>query len=130
MIIVQNCSAHFNIYCSYEDRGRLYEWLKRFVADGDATIYNQRFSFLEVYLKDGVIKFGGDIDVKCKYYPRYQGTRLEPPEPAYVEGYFNRTDFKKWLNEIIPDRFDVDIEIDDASYIPNEDALLEQISWR
>ena len=124
--MIQNCQVYINIFCDEEDKLTISSWLKDyFNKKENMNIWNIPLNYLEI-VDDAkeLIVLDLEVDVPCTYIDGYPGTRWDPPEPAYIEGYFEENDFIEWVQEILPDRFHIEIEIDNDSNIPNERELI------
>ena len=124
----QCCNVYINILCDETDKLTISEWLKSYFKDTkNCSIWTIPTNYIDIIddTKE-LIVIDLEIDVPCSYIGGYPGTRWEPPEPAYIEDYFDKIDFIDWIKEILPERFDVEIEIDSDSNIPTEEELVRE----
>ena len=124
--MIQCCQVYINIFCNEEEKTTISEWLKTyFNKKENMNMWNIPLNYLDV-IDDtkGLIVLDLEIDVPCSYIGGYPGTRWEPPEPAYIDSYLDKIDFFDWIKEIIPNDFNVEIEIDQDSNIPTEEELV------
>ena len=122
----QCCNIYINIFCDENDKLTISEWLKSYFKDTkNCSIWTVPTNYIDI-IDDvkGLIILDLEIDVPCSYIGGYPGSRWEPPEPAYIDSYFDEIDFIEWIKEILPDRFNVEIEIDKDSNIPTEEELV------
>lgn len=125
--MIQSCNVYINIFCDEAEKKTISAWLKSYFEEKEnRSIWEVPTNYIEV-VDDakGLIVLDIGIDVPCMYIGGYPGSMWEPPEPAYIDSYFDIEDFLDWADEILPDRFYVDIEIDSDSTIPTEKELIE-----
>lgn len=124
--MIQSCEVYINIFCDEVDKKTISTWLKSHFEDKEnRSMWGVPMDIEVVDDAKGLIVLDIGIDVPCMYIGGYPGTRWEPPEPAYVQDYFDEKDFFDWANEILPSKYDVEIEIDSDSNIPTEEELIE-----
>lgn len=129
--MIQECQIYFNIFCNEEDKAEISNWLTNYFNDKkNRNVFQQPITNLEI-VDDAKTLIVLDITVenKCYYIGGYPGSRWEPPEPAYIQDYFDSQDFEDWIKDILincPLRDFMDIEIDNDSFIPSEDFLIRE----
>ena len=120
--MIQCCDVYINIMCNEEDKVNISALLKEYFSYVEHNrLYNIDINYIDIIDDaNGLIVLDLEIDVPCSYIGGYPGTRWEPPEPAYIDGYLDEEDFLDCIKGIISKDFDVEIEIDSDSSIPNE----------
>lgn len=125
--MIQSCDVYINIFCDETEKKTISTWLKSYFKEKEnRSIWQVPTDYIDV-IDDakGLIVLDVEIDVPCIYIGGYPGSMWEPPEPAYISSYFDEIDFLDWIKEILPDRYDVEVEIDSDSTIPTEEELIE-----
>lgn len=128
--MIQSCQIYINIDCnSKEDKKNVSHFLKKYFSKPSNLIIDKnRIWDLEIIDDmDTLIVIDMSIDIKCNFVAGMRGTRLDPPEPAYIEDFYTSDDFENWIKKVIPIELKEkinSIEIDDDSFIPSEDNLL------
>ena len=132
--MIQSCQIYFNLSCEKTYKNDIIKWLKNYFSDiKHRNIYLNPISRLEIIDEDELIVIDVEVNIQCAYIAGYSGTRWEPPEPSYVEGYFNDSDFIWWIEDILatsPYGTIVDVEIDNDSFIPDEEFLIRDFEER
>ena len=125
--MIQSCDVYINIFCDETEKKTISIWLKSYFKEKEnRSIWQVPTDYIDVIDNaKGLIVLDIEIDVPCWYIGGYPGSMWEPPEPAYIDSYFDEYDFLDWIYQVIPDRFDVNIEIDSDSTIPTEKELIE-----
>ena len=129
MRIIQECEVCFKVYFPPEYRKDFDNWVHENLKckSLDFTA-NSKFNIYDVWIANGEYYILGYANIPCEYFKRLEGSRVEPPEPAYIEGWVNGDNFKYWLNDIIPTNYDVEIEIDqERTRIPLEEDLIDEM---
>ena len=127
--MIQNCEAIIRIYGS-ENPSTIRDYLKSYFNKVENRKLDNRNKIDDIDIwrdnDDVLIKYITDIE--CCFYPGCAGTYWDPPEPAYVEGYYTIDDFISMTKEILLRNFpeeDFNFEEDEDSFIPNEEEMIE-----
>ena len=132
MKIKQECQVYVNIDFGDYNKRKLVRFIKKQLRKPEYKLIsgNKIIDSDIVFDMPDLIVLDIAVNAKCNLVPGWKGSRLEPPEPAYIEDYLTTDDFYYWAKSIFKDSdfSDVEIEIDDDSYIPSEDFLLKTIS--
>lgn len=128
--MIQSCQVYINIDCnSNKNKREVSHALKKYFSkSSNLMIDRNKIWELEIVDDtDTLIVIDMSIDIKCNFVAGRRGSRLNPPEPAYIENFYTSDDFKDWIKKVIPIELKEkinSIEIDDDSFIPSEDNLL------
>jgi hypothetical protein len=121
--MTQHCDVYINILCDENDKINISEWLREyFNDDNNMKINGIPLDYLEI-VDDakGLIVLDLEVDVPVnieKYH--------NPDYVAIHNDYFNDLTFVDWIEDILPDSFEFEIEIDKDSKIPTEEQLYEK----
>lgn len=129
MKIAQECQVYINITVDDNDKRGLVKHIKKQLAiPCNKFISGNKIIALDI-IDDAtdLIVLDVTVNAKCNLVPGRDATRLDPPEPAYIEDMLTDFDFLEWSWTLVknPKYHVAEIEIDDDSYIPSEDFLLE-----
>ena len=133
--MVQNCQVDITIWCYKHYRENLINYLNEYFKTHKYMYnYSQKqvicsYDIVEtIDMTRGIILINIylDIDNECAYIGGNAGSRWDPGEPAYIDGYLDEQDFKDWIEDITKDFKIEEIRIDKTSIIPTEEELVNE----
>ena len=118
--MTQHCDVYINILCDENDKINISEWLREyFNDDNNMKINGIPLDYLEVVdHAKGLIVLDLEVDVPV--------TLEKYPDYISLEDYFRDWTFAAWIDNILPDSFEFEIEIDKDSKIPTGEQLYEK----
>ena len=128
--MIQECEVFINITVSEKDKQGLINHIKTKLEE-DKTQYVNHTEIKDISIDDTeteLIVLTVYLKHHCTFVPGCRATRWEPGEPPHIEDYLEDIDFLDWAKYITNnlDYEPIEIEIDDDSYLPSEDALIEK----
>ncbi len=128
--MIQECEAVIRIF-DIENPSTIRDYLNAYFKQAEhRTMLGEKILDVDVWRDNDDVLIKIWINVDCEYFPGCKGSRWEPGEPPFIEGYFTIDDFIILINKVLSENFldkNYSIEEDEDSYIPTEEKLLEDM---